>query len=124
MTTTNELFEEIGNVKRYPILKLVNIGDKVRIKLIDDGKIVTAEVIGSALKEKKIKGIKPRDSLVFLCEKEGETLEFWISRTNYTNLKQLRDIRDNHNKSLIGVTIKVEKVSENDPTKSTLEITE
>jgi len=123
METAKEILEQAGNLERYPKFKLEKLGESSIIKLLDEGTFVSAEVIQSAFKEKGIKGIKARDSLVFKVLDGQETKEFWVSRTNYTNIRQLADIRKANKNNLVDVLVKVEKVSENDPAKSTLEIT-
>lgn len=123
MTDINDVFDQVVSFERYPKLKLEKVGAKARVRFINEGNFVSAESIQSVFKDKGVKGIKARDSLVFNVEKDGETFEFWVSRTNYTNIRQIGDIRNANNNSLIDLSVTIEKVSENDPTKSTYEIT-
>ena len=115
-------WKQISNYEKHPKVNdvLSNVGDKIEVLFRDDGKLVTAKQIEIALKAKGIKGIKPRDSEVFLVhdEKTKMDMEFWISATNYSALKELKKIADSNGDTLKNKRIVIERVSKGETDKS------
>jgi len=115
--------KSLSSFERYPkITELVkNVGDKVELVGCDDGSEVPADRIAARYKDTGQKGIKAKDSNVFVVEHEGKQYELWLGATNWTALRQLKEIRDNNGDTLLKAKFTIEKVSENDPEKSTYE---
>jgi len=104
--------------ERYPKLndELKQKGDSKTVVFLDDGKRISADVISVALKNKGIKGIKARDSIIFVVEDNKVKKELWIGATNYTNLRELAAIADN----LTGQKVKITRIAEKDPEQANL----
>ena len=110
-------WDEVGSFERFDKLndELKDIGNKCFVVFKDDGNKVDAEKIAAALKEKDVKGIKARDSMVFVVDNEGKDMEFWLSATAYTNLRQLKTIRDANDSTLVKAKAVISRVSKDNP---------
>lgn len=116
-----------GNSQTYPSVNsnLKKKGDKVEIEFIDDGNKVDKDVIKAAREKKGIKSkVPPSDSYVFTVKdlNSKETKSFWMKTTQYTNLKELAEIREGNNDTLVGAKAKIEKVQSGDPSRPSLKI--
>ena len=111
-------WDEIGAFNRYPNLTadMKEVGNLKTVEFMDDGVDVSADKIQASFKAKDIKGIKARDSIVFRVKYAESDYEIWISATAYTNLRELKAIRDGNKNSLVGARVKVERVSKDDTT--------
>ena len=107
----------IGDFERHPKLNdvLDTVGKSVNVKFMDDGKEIKADVLASALKAKGIKGIKAKDTIVFVVGNKNEKNELWLSATSYTNLQELKRIRTENGNTLLGAMVKVSRVSKDNP---------
>jgi len=116
-------WENIAIFERFPKLndELQEVGSKAKVKFMDDGTLVDSAKISEAMKMKGIKGIKPRDSYVFVVESNGNKKEFWLSATAYTNLAELKALREKKG-TLIGVEALIERVSSKDPSQPAFRI--
>ena len=118
-------WDNIGSFDRYPNLaeQLKEIGNEQKVKFLDDGKDVKAEIIQEALRQKGQKNIKARDSIVFHVQniKDNKDYEIWVSSTCYTILRVLKGIRDENKNTLIGAEAKIKRVSKDDMTQSAFE---
>jgi len=110
-------WDKMEDFDRYGKLsdELKEVNDSMTVIFCDDGKDVNADIIQNALKEKGQKGIKARDSIVFHVKEGTKDYEVWLSATAYTNLRELKKIRDNNKGTLIDANVKVTRVSANDP---------
>ena len=108
-------WDNIANFDRYPILseELKEIGNTKTVKFLDDGKDVKAEILQESLKKR---GIKARDSIVFVVEDGKDKKEVWLSATSYSNLKELKQVRDDNKGTLVNADVKVSRVSKGDMT--------
>lgn len=113
-------WNEINAFERFPKLsdELQNVGDTKTIVFCDEGVDVKAETLQRALNEKGVKNIKARDSIVFHVKSDGKDYEIWLSATSYTNLRELKQIRDDNNKTLVDAKVKVTRESKDDMTTS------
>lgn len=111
-------WKNVTTFDRFPKLseQLKEIGNSVTVVFKDDGKSVSAEILGNALKEKGIKNVKARASEVFHVESKGKSYELWLSATAFSNLNELKGIADQNSGTLIGASVKVERVSKDDMT--------
>ena len=111
-------WNEIGSFDRYPKLsdELTQVGDAQRVIFCDDGTDVPADKIQNAMKEKGVKNIKARDSIVFHVKAGGKDYEVWLSSTSYTNLRELKEIREKNHNTLIDAEVKIQRVSKDDMT--------
>lgn len=113
-------WNNIQNFERFPNLAkdLENVGDSRTVKFLDEGEDIKAEVLQQALVQKGKKNIKARDSIMFVVEDKSEKKEVWVSATNYTNLRELKAIRDMNGNSLVNAMVKVTRASKDDMTES------
>ena len=111
-------WNNIGGFDRYPKItdELKEIDDSKTVIFLDDGKDVEAEILQKALIDKGQKNIKARDSIVFHVGCDGKDYEMWISATSYSNLRELKQIRDGNKNTLVDAKIKITRVSKDDMT--------
>jgi hypothetical protein len=111
-------WDKIGGFERYDKLNdiLKSVGDKAIVTFLDDGKEVSAELLQSALKNKGMKNIKARNTIVFVCTNDAKKYEMWLSATAFSNLRELKAIRDANKNTLINAKVKVSRVSKDDMT--------
>lgn len=109
-------WDSIGGFDRFPKLseELKAVGDTRTVIFQDDGKDVSADILQTALKAKGQKGIKARDSIVFAVKCNQKDYEVWLSATSYSNLRELKQIRDSSNGTLKGAKVKISRVSKDD----------
>lgn len=123
-----EVMDKAGAFERHPKVNdvLSNVGDKLDVVFKDNGKLIEANVIANVLKEKKIKGVQARDSMIFvvLDEKSKSNMEMWLSASSWSNLAQLRAIRDKNNGTLVGARVKIERVEKENPDKASFDFKE
>jgi hypothetical protein len=102
-------WEEIGKpLDRHPKLQL-EVGDSARVLFKDEGNEVAASAI---------KGAFARDSYVFVLElvdkfkelKKGDLVEFWMSKTSFATLQQIKKVRDRKG-SLVNAIATIDRVS-------------
>lgn len=119
---TNIDWNSIGGFERYEKLNnhLQSVGDKMDVVFKDDGKLVGKDLLRDALKAKGLKNINAKDSYVFTVENAKVMYELWLSATSYSNLRELKIIRDRNNGTLTGAKVKVERVSKNDTEKASM----
>lgn len=117
MVDWNQLdaFERHENLSKL----LANEGDSKTAVFKDDGKDVKADVIQASFKEKGVKGIKARDTIVFVVDVAGKTYELWLSATNYTALRQLKAVREANGGTLKNAKCKITRSAKGDMTQST-----
>ena len=110
-------WEEVGSFERFPKLndKLKDVGQKAGVVFLDDGKTIGADVLQTAFKQKGVKGIKAKDTNVFVVTHNGEKHELWISATSYTNMNELKGIRNENGNTLVNAKVVVKRVSKDDP---------
>ena len=111
-------WNNVGTFDRYPNIAddMKEVGNVKEITFMDDGIDVNADLIQSSLKQKDIKGIKARDSIVFRVQFDEKDYEMWLSATAYTNLRELKKIRDENKGTLVNAKVKIERVSKDDAT--------
>lgn len=117
-------WDNVGNFERFEKLNdvLMNVGNSAVVVFMDDGRDVSKEVMQKSLKEKKIKGINARDSVVFRVQENKKNFEFWLSATAFSNLTELKIIRTANNNTLIGAKAKISRVSVRDPEQQSYKI--
>jgi len=106
---------DVPDFERHPKLELKRKGDSATVKFLDDGNSVSADVLSRVLKEKGIKGVKPRDSIVFTVEQEGEKMEYWMGASNYTSLRELKAIAKENKDTLVNAEVLIERIAEGIP---------
>lgn len=111
-------WDKVGDLERYPILELKEIGDFSVVSFLDEGRDVSAELIQKSLKDKGQKGIESRDSIVFhVQDADKKGFEVWLSAKAYTNLGELKSIREANGNSLVFAKVKISRVSKSDHNK-------
>lgn len=111
----------IEKFDRFPNLSigLQNVKDFAEVTFQGEEKEVPAEVIQKSLVEAGKKNIKARDSLVFhVKDSENKDYEIWISKTSYTNLRELAEIRENNKGKFEGAKVKITRISKEDMTQN------
>src|SRR3990167_6867433 len=108
-------WDKIGGFDRHPKIALQEVGDTADVVFMDEGTEVSAEKLSEAFKAKGIKKIKAKDSIVFVVEQATEKKEVWLGAQNYSNLSELKKIRESNNNTLVGAKVKISRVSKDDP---------
>lgn len=119
-------WDSMDSFERYSKVSdiLKNVGDFSDVVFQDDGKEIKAETLQSALKAKGMKNIKARDSIIFVVkDSDGDNMELWLSASSYTNLRELKAIRDTNNKTLKGAKVHIERIGKDDMTKPSFKFT-
>lgn len=99
--------------------EMKDLGESRIFVFLNDGKPVSKEVIAKALERKGIDHIKPQDSLVFNIEDEnGVVWDHWKKVTCYSDLNQLKAIKQANNNTLKGAKVKITRVAVGDKTRS------
>lgn len=113
-------WNNVEGFDRYPKLteSLKEIGNSTEIVFLDEGKDVKAETLQNSLRDKGQKNIKARDSIVFHVKEGEQDKELWLSATSYSNLRELKKIRDENKGTLVDAKVKVTRVSKDDMTTS------
>lgn len=116
-----------GNFESHPSANqnLKKKGDSISIEFVDDGSLVTKEQIKQARDKKGSKStVPPSDNYVFTVTdlKTKETKSLWMKTTMYTNLGELKEIREANNNTLVGAKAKITKVQTGDATRPSLKI--
>lgn len=107
---TLDAFNRHDNISK----KLPNESNNGIFTFDDEGKEVKADVLGSAMKSKGIKGMKAKDSIVFIVENDKTKYELWLSATNFSALRELKAVRDANNNSLRGAKVRITRASKGD----------
>lgn len=110
--------EDFPEFERHPKLReeMRNVRDEEIVTFLDDGKLVSADVIEGAFLKSNIKNIEPVDSIVLVVEKEnGEKREVWHKKTDFNSRRQLKEIRDANGGTLEGARVKVTRIAVNKP---------
>ena len=113
-------WNNIGSFERFEKANdlLKEVGASMKIAFKDEGKDIAANVIQDALKNKGVKNIKARDTIVFhVKDRDNKDLELWLSKTSYTNLRELKAIRDDNKDTLIGAWAVMSRTAKDDMTK-------
>ncbi len=115
-------WDELDSFDRYDKLsdELNSVGDLATVVFQDDGRDVPSDVIQNALTSKGQKNIKARDSVVFHVKQDetNKDFEVWLSATSYTNLRELKAIRDANNGTLKDAKVQVKRMSKEDMTQT------
>lgn len=117
-------WDKIGSFDRHPKLNdlLKEVGSKAKVQFMDEGKDVTAEVLQSALKKSGQKGIKARDTIVFLVQDaKGTKYEFWVGAKSYSVLSGIKGLLDANNK-ITGQKGTIERVSKDNPDEASFKV--
>lgn len=126
MTEGTSFWDNVsGDFEKHPTLNadLKKVGDKKTVKALDDGKEVKAATLKKANETAGRKDIVAKDSIVVTVQDGEEKRALWLGATNFTNLNELKEIRDANGGTLEGAEFTVERVSEGDVTKAALQIT-
>lgn len=114
-----------GSFKTLPNLSdfLKKPGNKVDVEFTDEGKTVTKEQLAKARERKGIPSkVKPVDNFVFSVKNLRDSKEYalWVKHTQFTNLRELSDIREGNGKRLVGARCRIEKLQSGDASKPSL----
>lgn len=110
-------WEKVNKFDRYENLgtALCNVGDFATVTIVGEENEVSADVIQAALKNSGKKNIKARDSLVFhVVDSDKKDWELWVSKTAYSSLSELKQIREENNNKFDGAKMKIERVAKED----------
>jgi hypothetical protein len=109
----------IEEINRFPKLReeMKKQGDTRIVSFLDNGNEVPAATLENAFAKKDIKNIKAVDSVVFVVEDEAseENREIWHKVTDFTSLRQLKDIKTANGGSLEGVRVQVTRIAVGSP---------
>ena len=94
----NEISE--NEFEKLPSLRL-EVGDETVIEFQDDGKLVKKEEMQNAQ--------YPRDAFVFVVIEGEEKKNWWISKNDFSTMRQLKEIRKMG--VLTGKKVKLKRVS-------------
>lgn len=110
----------MDSFEKHPSInsELKEVGNNKLILFMDEGKDVSADVLASANKAKGIKGVKAKDQIVFTVKSDNAVYSLWISAQNYTNLKELKKVRDSNGGKFSGARCKVQRVSKGETDKA------
>ena len=103
-------WDKIVEFERYPNISNVisKPGDSINAVFLDDGRVVTADILQAAMLRKGVKGIRAEDSVVFVMETgKNDKLELWIKQKNFSMLIDLKKIRDANASNLKGAKVKI-----------------
>ncbi len=99
-------WDSFSDFERHPKLDVMKVGDKVAATLEDDGNFVSKDVLKEA-------GAKhPRDSIVLVMTVDGEKKEFWISSKAFSQIRQLKRLKEENAGTLKGLKVEIERVSD------------
>lgn len=98
--------DDIQVFDRFPKLndELKEKGASKTVTFLDVGR----EVDEATLRKSGAKF--PRNSIIYVVEDNGEKKEFWIGASNFSNLRELKDIRDASGGSLENVKVKITRI--------------
>lgn len=116
MTEINwDEFKNRKNGDSKPVLRVATVGDFSIVKFINEGTLVEENVLKKA-------GAKfPRDSYVFEVLHEGTEKNFWVSKTAYSTMEQIFELKEKNGGFLAGAKARILRIS-NDPKETNYEI--
>ncbi len=98
-------WDSFSDFERHPKLDAMKVGDKITGIFEDDGNFVSKDVLKEA-------GAKhPRDSIVLVMTVDGEKKEFWVSSKAFSQLRQLKRLKEENAGTLKGLKVVIERVS-------------
>ncbi|MEM2445736.1 MAG: hypothetical protein QW734_03675 [Candidatus Bathyarchaeia archaeon] len=119
-------WDKITFFNRYPKLQqelLKNVGDSVVVVFVSEEKDIPAEMLkGREIKTATGTKVKPRDSVVWIVRNiaDNKEYELWLSATNYTNLRELAELRKQNGNKFTGLKVKITRIAKGDPEQANL----
>lgn len=115
------ILDETQIFDRHPKLReeMKSKGDSIVVTFDSEEKVVSEDVLKSALEKKGYGNIKPAKSIVIVALKEnGERREIWHKAKDFTALKQLKAIKDANKGTLKGARVEITRLAVGDKTRA------
>jgi len=125
MGEMDDIYDKVSSFERYPRLNniLSDVKMNKKIKFESDGNVVSADKIIDSMKKNGIKPkFKVRDSIVYVVSEGLERFEFWISKENYTNLREIKSLKENNKNNLVGVTATITRINKDDASNTSFRV--
>ena len=106
-----------GSFERHPRMdsELKEKGQIAEVIFCDDGREISAETLKASMEKKRIENIKAIDSMVFVINWGEDKYELWLKKTQFTNIAELKKIREENGGKLAGAKVKIERIDVANP---------
>lgn len=101
--------------------KLPSVNDDVKtlnaeavVTFEDDGKLIDSATMEKALRNAGKTNQKGRDTFVFKVDAKGAKKSLFVPATGYSNMRELKSIRDANKGTMKGAKAKITRISVND----------
>lgn len=101
-----------GDVEKLPSLngEMKEVGNKKIVTFLDDGKLISAEIMERASKAKGL-NIKSGGSHVFTVVDKGIKKSFWVKETSHSVVREMKNVASPNNNTLVGLAVEISRVS-------------